>query len=96
MSRVINEVDVICEHKADGSIIPMRLRFMNEDGEYETYNIKGFRQIMHNESQTTADGIFVVAQSTLHFECMVISMGMKRMIRLYYDPKNNNRWKLAI
>ena len=33
MSRIIDEVDVICQHKADGSIIPLRLRFMNEDGE---------------------------------------------------------------
>ena len=35
MSKIINEVDVICEHKADGSVIPLKFRFMNEDGEYD-------------------------------------------------------------
>ena len=40
MSRVIDKVDVICEHKADGNIIPMRFRLMNDDGVYEAYTIK--------------------------------------------------------
>ncbi|WP_026659242.1 hypothetical protein [Butyrivibrio sp. AC2005] len=96
MSKIIEKVDVICEHKSDGSVIPMRLRFQNEDGEYETYNIKGYRQVVHPESQTTNDGIFVVAASTLHFECMILAVGMKRMIRLYYDPRTSGKWKLAI
>jgi len=44
MSRIIDEVDVICRHNADGTIVLLRLRFMNEDGEYETYTIKRCRE----------------------------------------------------
>ncbi len=95
MSRVINEVDVICEHKSDGSIIPMRLRFMNEDGEYETFTIKGYRECEKKGTHTTEDGIYV-GDATFIFECMIIVLGMKRVVRLYYDPRNDTRWKLAI
>ncbi|WP_026659783.1 hypothetical protein [Butyrivibrio sp. AC2005] len=95
MSKIINEVDVICEHKADGSIIPLRLRFMNEDGEYQTFTIKGFREAEKKGAHTTEDGIYV-ADSAFIFECLIIAAGMKRVIRIYYDPRINSKWRLAI
>ena len=54
MRKIIDEVDVICRHNADGTIVPLRLRFMNEDGEYETYTIKGCREA---EKKGTHDDI---------------------------------------
>ena len=54
MSRVIDKVDVICEHKADGSLIPMRFRLVNDDGVYEAYTIKGYRQLFNKEKYTTS------------------------------------------
>ncbi|WP_029319117.1 hypothetical protein [Butyrivibrio sp. AE3004] len=95
MSKVINDVDVICEHKADGSIIPLRLRFMNDDGEYETFTIKGFREAEKRGTHTTEDGIYV-GDSTFIFECLIISMGMKRIVRIYYDPRTGSKWRMAI
>ena len=95
MSKIIEKVDVICEHKSDGSLIPMRLRFMNDDGEYETYNIKGYREAEQKGSRTTNDGIYV-SESTFIFECMIIAMNTKRIVRLYYDPRINNNWRMAI
>ena len=95
MSRIIDKIDVICEHKSDGSIIPMRLRFMNDDGEYETYTIKGYRESEKKGTHTTADGIYV-GDSTFIFECMVICNNMKRVVRLYYDPRSGSSWKMAI
>ena len=59
MGRVIDNVDVICEHKADGSIIPMRFRLSNEDGVYEAYTIKCYRQLYQKETHTTPDGILL-------------------------------------
>ncbi len=95
MSRIITEIDVICEHKSDGDLIPLRLRFMNEDGEYETYNVKGYREAQKKGTHTTEDGIYVT-DSTHVIECLIIVVNMKRIVRLYYDPKSNARWKLAI
>ena len=59
MRKIIDEVDVICSHNADGTIVPLRLRFMNEDGEYETYTIKGCREAEKKGTHTTEDGIYV-------------------------------------
>ncbi|WP_026518614.1 hypothetical protein [Butyrivibrio sp. MC2021] len=95
MSKIIEEVDVICQHKPDGSIIPMRLRFKNDDGEYEAYTIKGFRLSDKKGTHTTADGIYV-GDYTFVFECLIISMNMKRIVRLYYDPRTGTSWRLAV
>ncbi|MBO6240421.1 MAG: hypothetical protein J6O61_06205 [Butyrivibrio sp.] len=95
MSRVIDEVDIICEHKSDGSIIPIRIRLMNEDGEYTVFTIKGYRESEKKGTHTTEDGIYV-ADSTFIFECLIIVAGIKRIVRLYYDPMTNAKWKLAI
>ena len=95
MSRIIDKVDVICEHKADGTIIPMRLRFMNDDGEYETYTIKGYREADKKGPHTTKDGIYVI-DSVFVFECLIIAMNVKRIVRLYYDPQTTAKWRLAI
>ena len=95
MSKVIDDVDVICEHKADGSIIPMRIRFMNEDGEYTVFTIKGYRESEKKGTHTTEDGIYA-PDSTFIFECLIIVMGIKRIVRLYYDSRTNAKWRLAI
>ena len=95
MGKIIDEVDVICDHKSDGSIIPLRLRFMNEDGEYETFNIKGYRQVTNKGSYTTEDGLYITG-STFLFECMIIAMNSRRIIRLYYEPSVKTKWRLAI
>jgi len=94
MSRVIDKLDVICQHKADGEIIPIRFRLMNEDGEYETYKISGFRNISQPGTYTTPDGLYV-SGSTYIFECQVIILDYKKIIRLYFD-KSQCKWKMVI
>ncbi len=94
MSRVIDQVDVICEQKADGTIIPMRFRLMNEDGVYEAYTIKGYRQIVRKDCYITADGVSVNSRD-LVFECRVCILDVLRTVRLYFNM-NNCSWKIAI
>ena len=43
MSRVIDTVDVICQHKSNGEVIPLRFRLMNEDGRTKMANMKIIR-----------------------------------------------------
>ena len=95
MKKIIEEVDVICQHKSNGNIIPLRLRFKNDDGEYETFTIKGFREAEKKGTHTTEDGIYV-GDYTYIFECLIICMNMKRIVRLYYDPKAGTKWRMAI
>ncbi len=95
MSKVIDSVDVICQHKSNGEIIPIRFRLMNEDGEYENYTIKGYRPITHQGAYTTPDGIFVSGCTTLIYECVVVVLNFKKTVRLYFETRNC-KWKLAI
>ncbi len=94
MSRIIEKLDVICEHKADGSVIPLRFRIMNDDGEYEAYTIKGYRQVFRKDVYTTPDGVTVCSRDKV-FECRVIILDMYRTVRLYFDT-NNCSWRIAI
>lgn len=94
MSRVIHEVDVICQHSSDGAIIPIRFRLMNDDGQYETYTIKGYKKISQPGAYTTPDGVYVTS-CTYIFECNVIILDYKKTVRLYFN-KNQCKWSLAI
>ncbi len=40
---VVNKVDVICEHKSDGSVIPLRFQIVDEDGVYQRFTVKGYK-----------------------------------------------------
>lgn len=95
MSKVIDSVDVICQHRSNGEIIPIRFRLMNEDGEYENYTIKGYRPITHKGTYTTPDGIFVSGCTTLIYECFVVVLNSKKTVRLYFETRNC-KWKIAI
>ena len=37
--------DVICQHKIDGRIIPIKIRILDEDGEYQVYNIRSYKDV---------------------------------------------------
>lgn len=94
MSKVIDAVDVICQHKYNGEIIPIRFRLMNEDGEYENYTIKGYRNISHPGPYTTPDNLYV-SSSTYIFECIVVVLNSKKRVRLYFETLNC-KWRIAI
>ena len=94
MSKVIDKVDVIAEFKSDGAIIPMRFRMMNEDGEYEAFTIKAYKQMPKKETYTTEDGVYICNED-LVFQCKVIVLNIERIVRLYFF-KRKNSWILGI
>ncbi len=94
MSRIVDKVDVICEHKADGTVIPLRFRLMNDDGVYEAYTIKGYRQRNNGQTYTTPDGVYVCSRDRV-FECKVIILDMARTVTLYFNM-DKCAWKIAI
>lgn len=78
-------VDVICQHTKDGALIPMRLRMRDEEGVYQIYNIKEYKDVSHRGTRTLPDGVFIT-NNTFAFECRILVFGVKKLIRLYYDP----------
>ena len=94
MGRIIENIDVICQHKANGDIIPLRFRLKNEDGEYAVYKISGYRNYAHPGVYNTPDGIMVTGNVYV-FECTVVILDYKKVVRLYFD-RGTCRWRLAI
>ena len=48
MAAELKPIDVICQPSRDGKITPMKIRVIDEDGEYQEYKIKGYNIIMRN------------------------------------------------
>ena len=63
----IKPVDVICQHSADGTIIPLRIWLTDEDGMKQTYTIKGYRDLSHQGTREMPDGVYV-SNNTLIYE----------------------------
>ena len=87
-------VDVICQHSRDGTLIPLKVRVTDEEGEYQTYYIKGYKDHSHQGSRTLPTGVFVT-NNTIVFECEIISFGRKRKIWLYYEESHRMVWTMS-
>lgn len=85
-------IDVICQHKADRSIIPIKIRLRDEDGEFQTFVIKSYKVLCSPRDQGASGGI----PSTSHtwkFLCKIACFGMEKSIRLFYNSYDNY-WKI--
>ena len=94
MKQEAKAVDVICQHSRDGTTIPMRVRVTDEDGQLQSYTIKGFRDLSHSGTREMPDGMYV-NNSTLVFECYINDFGRKHLIRLYHEH-NEDIWKMTV
>ena len=86
-------VDVICQHSLDGTIIPLRVRIKDEEGEYQAYTIKDYRDLSHQGTRIMPDGVYVTNQ-TLVYECNITVFGRTKKIRLYYET-GGTVWKMT-
>ncbi len=93
MEPDLRAVDVICQHSRDGTIFPIKIRTVDEDGEYQTYTIKGYRDLSHQGTREMPDGVYVT-NDTLIFECFIAVFGRRRLVRLYYNP-SGIVWKMT-
>ena len=80
-------IDVICQHSKDGTVIPLKIRVQDKDGEYQAYAIQGFQEQEHRGGITTKDGVYISSHVTV-YECQITTFGYRRRIRLYYDEQS--------
>ena len=59
MASDLQPVDVICQHSRDGKITPMKIRIIDEDGVFQEYKIKGYRDLTGHGARTLPDGVYV-------------------------------------
>ena len=89
-----NPVDVICQHSRDGTVVPIKIRVQDEDGEYQAYAIHRYEEQEHRGGITTKDGVYISSDVTV-YECMITAFGYKRRIRLYYDM-SSGVWSMCV
>ena len=77
--HIQKSLDVICQHKMDGNIIPIKIRLQDEDGEYQAYTVKGYR--CTSLSKTVDPRRYPI----LTFECKITSFGRERIIGISYN-----------
>ena len=87
------KVDVICQCNADGKIIPIRVRFENEDGMKQIVTIKGFVDNSYC-CREMPDGVFV-ARGEHAYECKVQVNGIERTMFLYYEVGRSDAWMMT-
>lgn len=84
--------DVICQMNKEGKVIPLRIRFQDEDGQYQTYMIKSYMQINQGSNVTVSDDVVLPMQHKL-FDCKIAVWGQLRTIRLFYNC-TDSKWKI--
>ena len=88
----LQAVDVICQFSRDGTVIPMRVRICDEEGEYQAYTIKGYRDISPSEPTTFPNGLFI-GRDTKVFLCNITVFGRNRPIKLYFTD-SDSIWRM--
>ncbi len=81
-------LDVICQHKKDGNIIPIKIRLQDEDGLYQVFAIKSYHCINHHTKAVDPR-----RTPTLMFECIIQSYERERMIGISFSFMDG-LWKL--
>ena len=88
-----HNIDVICEMKNSGAIVPLRLRFADDDGAIHEYTIKGYKVLNNAELFHLPDSGYQRSNYVVIL-VKVIDFGRFLEIMLYYD-KSKSRWWMS-
>lgn len=88
-----NVIDVICQHTRDGSIIPLRIRMLDEDGQFQTFTIKSYNDYSYKgEFITLPNQVVVNALNSWIFRCQIQVLNRLQTITIYYN-KGERKWR---
>ena len=88
-------IDMICQHKADGTIIPMKIRMLDDDGAYQEYKIRAYKDLSYKGSLFDMPDVGRIHTSGIYpFECKIESFGHERTLKLFYNSYEHT-WKLS-
>ena len=89
------KIDMICQHNADGTMIPLKLRMKDEDGAYQEYKIKAYKDLTYKGIPfDRIDDSRVHSSDITPFECKIECFGHERTIRLFYNSYEHT-WMLS-
>lgn len=85
--------EVICQHRKDGSILPIKIKFENEDGEVQIYRILRYRECGIGEGYIKLPNSIYATRSIRRFECKIQVFGREKDIVLFYNT-GDGRWNI--
>ena len=67
-----NKIDVMCTHTMDGKIIPMKIRLKDEDGMYQTFAVRAYRDLSVSGNYTLGNEVVVTGVDIYAFEVKIL------------------------
>ena len=86
-------VDVICQYTKDGRLIPLRVRMQDEDGMYQTFTIKGYKELSHAGEYKTPYGT-ISHTLNWHFLCQIQVFNRLVTIELFFNG-SDHLWRVV-
>lgn len=86
------KIDVICQHAASGEVIPIKIRMVDDDGEWQIYKIKAYK-ILSCPGMVHLPNNVGTTMNIWSFECQIVIFDRIRTIRLCYNLYEGV-WKL--
>lgn len=87
-------IDVICQHKRDGTIIPIKIRLKDEDELYQEFVIKSYR-VVYRPGQCMLPNEIPTMSHRWEFDCKIVVLSMERKIKLSYNA-HEGLWRAGL
>ena len=85
-TKTQQKIDMICQNKTDGTIIPIKFRIVDDDGMYQEYKIKAYRDLSFKGKLIRLEDVGLVHSSVIvPFECRIESFGKDMVVNIYYN-----------
>jgi len=92
----MKDVDVICQIKSDGTIIPIRIKLEDEERQLQIFNVKRYKP--PKEYLLSDKGFHSAGRMTstnmIDFECVIEIFEIEKNIKLRYLVSSHN-WVLV-
>lgn len=82
------KADLICQFNMDGTILPIKVRIKDEDGEYQSFQIKSYRNMTFSGNVATRDTEKQHVDNW-SFECKILAFNQEKLILLHYSRIEN-------
>ena len=86
-------IEVICQHKTNGTILPIKIKCADEYGEYQVYRILSFRECAPGESSFKLPNAVNATRILRRFDCKIHVFGKEKPVTLLYNTTTGT-WEL--
>ena len=87
-------VDVICQHKQDGTIIPIKICLKDEDKVYHEFVVKAYKVLSHPGQYRLPNQIMTTSHRWT-FECKIAVLEREIRIKLFYNACEG-QWRIRL